>query len=182
MITYISLCLISSHVCSHDDKLQEEKTRLAKIKESLGEDDLKSIIDKTAELKKLQAAEDSTEQRATIPSLDLSDLKKEVTEYPIAVTENESDTGITVVRHEVGSTSGIVYASMLVDMSGLSLEDVSLLSLFTRTMMETGAGEYDSVALSRRIGMHTGGVSVSSMISGVNHSLRKAVTFLCYLV
>ena len=168
MITYISLCLISSHVCSHDDKLQEEKTRLAKIKESLGEDDLKSIIDKTAELKKLQAAEDSTEQRATIPSLDLSDLKKEVTEYPIAVTENESDTGITVVRHEVGSTSGIVYASMLVDMSGLSLEDVSLLSLFTRTMMETGAGEYDSVALSRRIGMHTGGVSVSSMISGVN--------------
>ena len=89
-------------------------------------------------------------------------------EYPIEVTANEADTGVTVVRHELGSTSGIVYAKLAVDMSGVSLEDVAILPLFTRIMMETGAGEYDSVDLSRRIGTHTGGVSVSSMISGVN--------------
>lgn len=134
----------------------------------MNEDDLQTIIDKTNELKKLQAADDSPEARATIPSLELSDLKKEVTEYPIDVKENESDSGVTVVRHELGSTSGIVYANLAVDMSGVALEDVPLLPLFTRIMMETGAGEYDSVALSRRIGTHTGGVSVSSIISGVN--------------
>jgi Zn-dependent M16 (insulinase) family peptidase len=149
---------------------QEEKERLAKIKASLSEEDLRGIIDKTIELKKLQAAEDSPEARATIPSLDLSDLKREVTEYPIRATEDESGTGVTVVRHELGSTSGIAYASLAVDVSGISLEDVPLLPLFARVMMETGAGEYDSVALSRRIGMHTGGVSVSSMIAGVNRA------------
>jgi len=156
-----------------EEQLKEEKDRLSKIKESLAEDDLKSIIDKTSELKKLQAAEDSPEQRATIPSLDLSDLKKEVTEYPIEVNENESNSGVTVVRHELGSTSGIVYANLAVDMSRLPLEDIPLLSIFTRVMMETGAGDYDSVALSRRIGMHTGGVGVSAMISGVNEEGSK---------
>lgn len=140
---------------------------MAKIKESLGEDDLQSIIDKTAELKKLQAAEDPPEARATIPSLDLADLERKQTEYPIEVTENEADSGITVVRHELGSTSGIVYANLAVDVSGISLEDAALLPLFTRIMKETGADEYDSVALSRRIGMHTGGVSVSEMVLGV---------------
>ena len=151
-----------------EEQLKDEKDRLAKIKESMKEDELQRIIDTTAQLKKLQASEDSPEARATIPSLDLSDLKREVTEYPIEVTENESNTGVTVVRHELGSTSGIVYANLAVDISGIALEDVPLLPLLTRAMMETGAGEYDSVALSRRIGTHTGGVSVSTMISGVN--------------
>lgn len=119
-------------------------------------------------MKKLQAAEDTPEARQTIPSLELSDLKREVTEYPIDVTEDQSGTGVTVVRHELGSTSGIVYATLNVDVSGIPLDDVALLPLFTRVMMETGAGEYDSVALSRRIGTHTGGVGASSLIAGVN--------------
>merc|ERR1711966_448027 len=150
------------------EQLQEEKDRLAKIKASLKDDDLQKIIDTTAELKQLQAAEDSLEDRLTIPSLDLSDIKREVTEYPIDVKENEAGTGVTVVRHELGSTSGIVYATLNVDVSSLPLEDVTLLPLFTRIMTETGAGDYDSVALSRRIGTYTGGVGVSSMIAGVN--------------
>jgi Zn-dependent M16 (insulinase) family peptidase len=148
--------------------IQDEKDRLAKMKESMSEDDLKNIIEKTAELKKLQGAEDPPEARATIPSLELEDLKREVTEYPIEVTDNAANSGVTLVQHELGSTSGIAYASLSVDVSAISLEDVPLLPLFTRIMMETGAGEYDSVALSRKIGMHTGGVSVSSMITGVN--------------
>merc|ERR1711966_223069 len=122
------------------EQLQEEKDRLAKIKASLKDDDLQKIIDTTAELKQLQAAEDSLEDRLTIPSLDLSDIKREVTEYPIDVKENEAGTGVTVVRHELGSTSSIVYATLNVDVSSLPLKDVTLLPLFTRIMTETGAG------------------------------------------
>jgi len=150
-----------------EEQLQEEKDRLAKIKESLSEDELDDIILKTKELKALQAAEDPPEARATIPSLELGDLKREVTEYPIAVNENENDTGITVVRHELISTSGIAYCNFGLDLSGLSLDDAPLLGLYSRLMMETGAGDYDSVALSQRIGTHTGGVSVQVMTSSV---------------
>jgi presequence protease len=119
-------------------------------------------------LKELQATEDSPEARATIPSLELKDLKRESTEYPISVTKNEGDSGITVVRHELGSTSGIAYVNLAVDLSSLSVDDIPLLPLFTRVMMETGAGKYDQVALSRRIGTHTGGISVNLLTTGVH--------------
>lgn len=144
-----------------EEQLKDEQDRLAKIKESMSDEELQGVISKTQELKKLQATEDPPEARATIPSLQLSDLKKEVTEYPIAVSENEGDSGVTVVRHELGSTSGIAYAALGVDISMLPLDDVPLLPLFSRILMETGAGDYDPVALSQRIGTHTGGISVS---------------------
>jgi presequence protease len=135
--------------------LKEEQDRLASIKAKLTKDELNEIVSKTAELKALQAADDTPEARATIPSLELSDLKRESQEYPIAVTENENDSGITVICHELGSTSGIAYVNLAVDLSSLPLDDAPLLPLFTGVMMETGAGEYDSVGLSRKIGKYT---------------------------
>lgn len=151
-----------------EEIVKEEQDRLATIKSQLSEEEINEIIKKTVDLKKLQASEDTLEARATIPSLGLEDLKREVTEYPIAVTENEKGSGITVVRHELGSTSGIAYVNLAVDLSELPLEDVRLLPIFTRIMTETGAGDYDSVALSRRIGTHTGGVGATTMITAVN--------------
>eukprot|EP00522_Entomoneis_paludosa_P011191 CAMPEP_0172443904 /NCGR_PEP_ID=MMETSP1065-20121228/4089_1 /TAXON_ID=265537 /ORGANISM="Amphiprora paludosa, Strain CCMP125" /LENGTH=1108 /DNA_ID=CAMNT_0013194295 /DNA_START=114 /DNA_END=3440 /DNA_ORIENTATION=+ len=151
-----------------EEQLKEETDRLAELKKNLGEEDLEEIVKKTTELKALQAAEDSPEARATIPSLKLSDLKRESAEYPIAISENENDSGVTVVRHELGSTSGIAYMSLSVDLSALPFEDVSLLPLFRRMLTETGAGDLDSVALSRQIGTHTGGVDVSLMTTAVN--------------
>ena len=73
----------------------------------MSDEELEEVIQKTQALKELQAAEDSPEARATIPALELADLKRESTEYPIAVSENENDSGITVVRHELGLRSNM---------------------------------------------------------------------------
>ncbi|KAL3914188.1 MAG: hypothetical protein SGILL_006200, partial [Bacillariaceae sp.] len=150
------------------EMLKEEQDRLEQIKASLSDDEIENIIDTTKKLKELQAAEDSPADRATIPKLTLGDLKRETTEYPIEVTKNENDSGVTVLRHELGSTSGIAYAVLGVDLSSLPVEDISLLPLLTRVMMETGAGEYDQVALSRRIGTYTGGIDVSILTTAVH--------------
>jgi hypothetical protein len=135
-----------------EELLKEERGRLAAIQFNLSQEELDTIARTTAQLKELQAADDTPEDRATIPSLQLSDLKRETTEYPIDVTPNESSTGITVVRHKLGSTSGIAYVNLAVDLSNLSFDDVPLLPLFTQMLLETGAGDLDSVALSRKIG------------------------------
>jgi len=148
--------------------LKEEKDELKKIKESMSDDEIEKVMETTKKLKELQAAEDSPEDRATIPALELGDLKREVTEYPIDVSKNENESGITVTRHEFGSTSGIAYANLAVDLSSLDVEDIPLLPLMTRMMMETGAGEYDQVALSRRIGTYTGGLSVTTLTTAVH--------------
>jgi len=148
--------------------LKEEQDELQKIKESMSDEDIEKVIETTNKLKELQAAEDSPEDRATIPALELGDLKREVTEYPIDVSKNENDSGVSVLRHELGSTSGIAYVNLAVDMSLLSVEDIPLLPLMTRMMIETGAGEYDQVALSRRIGTYTGGLRVSTLNTAVH--------------
>jgi presequence protease len=138
-----------------EEQILEEQGRLAAIQSKMSSEEIDEIVRKASELKSLQAAEDSIEDRATIPSLQLSDLRREATEYPIAVTENENNSGVTVVRHELGSTSGIAYVNLGVDLSRLPLDDAPLMPLFTKLMMETGAGDLDSVALSRKIGTFT---------------------------
>jgi len=143
------------------ETIKEEEDRLATIKSSLSDTELDKIINDTTVLRAFQAAEDTSEDRNTIPSLDLSDLTRTVTEYPTDVTENESGSGITVLRHELSSTSGIAYVNFAVDVSGVAFEDMPLLSLYTRVMTGTGAGEYSVVELSRRIGTFTGGVGAS---------------------
>mmetsp|Transcript_1976 Transcript_1976/g.2768 ORF Transcript_1976/g.2768 Transcript_1976/m.2768 type:complete len:1084 (-) Transcript_1976:233-3484(-) len=149
------------------ENLEDEEKRLAAIKAGMSEEQLDEVISKTKELKRIQASEDTPEERATIPSLSLPDLKREVTEYPIDVSEDENESGVTVVRHELLSTSGIAYAGLLVDLSMVALEDVPLLQLFTRMMTQTGTSEYDPVALTQRIGMYTGGISTSIMTTPV---------------
>jgi len=148
--------------------LKEEEDRLKSIKDSMADSEIEKVIETTQKLKELQAAEDSPEDRATIPALEIGDLKREVTEYPLEETKNENDTGITVIRHEFGSTSGIAYVNLAVDLSSLAVEDIPLLPLMTRMMMETGAGEYDQVALSRRIGTYTGGLSTTTLTTAVH--------------
>lgn len=54
--------------------------------------------------------------------------------------------------------AGILYADIGVDLSNIPLEDMPILGLFSRVMMETGTSEMDRVKLSRRIGSQTGGV------------------------
>eukprot|EP00559_Dactyliosolen_fragilissimus_P000950 CAMPEP_0184855064 /NCGR_PEP_ID=MMETSP0580-20130426/395_1 /TAXON_ID=1118495 /ORGANISM="Dactyliosolen fragilissimus" /LENGTH=1109 /DNA_ID=CAMNT_0027349485 /DNA_START=174 /DNA_END=3503 /DNA_ORIENTATION=- len=149
------------------NQLKAEKERLTEIKQSMQEEQLQEIINKTSELKRLQAAEDDPEARATIPSLELSDLKRDVTEFPIEVCENHDNSGVTLVKHEFASTSGIVYANFGIDIRNVPIEDVPLLSLFSRMLTETGAGSYSDIELSRRIGTHTGGIAASVSIRSV---------------
>jgi len=158
------------------DELKREEDSLSTIKSTLDDNQLEDIIKATSELKVFQATDDTPEARASIPSLELSDLKREVTEYPTAVTENEDGSGVTVLRHELSSTSGIAYINFGVDVSGVSFEDIPLLSLLIRIMRETGAGDYSDVELSRMIGTHTGGISAALMKSTVRSDFETEGT------
>lgn len=52
---------------------------------------------------------------------------------------------------------------MGVDLSSIPLEDIPILGMFSRVMMETGTSKLDRVQLSRRIGSQTGGVYATFM-------------------
>eukprot|EP00616_Rhizochromulina_sp_CCMP1243_P000175 CAMPEP_0118974666 /NCGR_PEP_ID=MMETSP1173-20130426/12764_1 /TAXON_ID=1034831 /ORGANISM="Rhizochromulina marina cf, Strain CCMP1243" /LENGTH=1033 /DNA_ID=CAMNT_0006924443 /DNA_START=71 /DNA_END=3172 /DNA_ORIENTATION=+ len=141
------------------EQVAEEEARLAAIKGDMSAGDIDQIIDQTKKLQEVQAAHDSAEDLATIPALSIADLPKDGTELPNEVSTTQ---GVTVLRHEVPS-NGIIYADVGLDLTQLPAADVPLVNLFARCLLETGTATEDEVALSRRIGSRTGGVTTSTL-------------------
>ncbi len=165
--THRSTIVMNPDVSLEERVVNEEKERLAEVKSTLSDNDLEEIIEKTRTLKELQAAEDPPEAIATIPSLTLADLETKVKEYPIEIVDDHAGTGITLVKNEMSSTSGVLYSNFLVDTSSVDLDEALLIPILTRVMIEGGAGDMDDVTLSRAIGTYTGGIDVSMSMTPV---------------
>jgi len=150
-------------------RFQKEQQAIEQYKASLSDSELNSVLEFAAELKRQQVTPDSPKAVATIPTITLKDIEpKTRDDYPILVEDNAFDTGITVVKHDLPSTVGIAYLDFLIDISGLDLSDVEFfLPLFTGMMTKTGTKDLSDKVLSQEIGMHTGGVSVSTLVSPV---------------
>ena len=139
--------------------------------------EIKNIIDLAVDLKEKQVRPDTMEDIETIPTLTMGDLKRNLTdEYPIDVQENAHGTGITLVSHDIVSTSGILYADFAVDVSNVPFEDIKYLQLFDSLLGSVGIdsnsskGNYTTIEeLSQYIGIHTGGLSTQLLVTSVNH-------------
>ncbi len=144
-----------------DREAEEEKARLAAVRAKLTPDDLKQLSERTAALKRWQETADSPEAIATIPSLKLSDLPKQNKSIPVAFGRCG---GVELLTHDL-FTNGILYLDLAFDLKALSAEHLPLLDVFSRALLETGAGSENFVALSERIGRSTGGIGATSLVS-----------------
>eukprot|EP01038_Epipyxis_sp_PR26KG_P012907 gene12907-17297_t len=140
-------------------RVADEESKLSEIKNKLSETEIENIIEMTKKLKEAQQAVDSPEARATLPTLSLDDIDPIARELPIEIS-NKFGNDAVLLTHPL-QTSGILYAEVLFDYSGIDLEDMELLPLFSRMLIETGTTSYDETQLSRKIGSTTGGISVS---------------------
>ncbi|UCG14319.1 MAG: insulinase family protein [Deltaproteobacteria bacterium] len=147
-----------------DNQEREERERLATIQTAMEQDDLREVIEQTLELRRLQETPDTPEALATIPTLKLSDLDKENKTIPLTVTENR---GTRRLFHDL-ETSGIVYLDMAFNLLSLEQDYLPYVPLFGRALLELGTEEEDFVALTQRIGRHTGGIYSQSFASAVS--------------
>lgn len=138
----------------------EEVDRLKKIKDTLTEEQIQDVIASTKMLKDAQAAEDTPEAKATLPRLDLDDIDPKSRELPLEVVREGRGEDATILTHNL-QTSGILYADIGFDFSCIDHEDLPLLPLLTRLMMEGGTASMDEVTLQRKIGSETGGIGIS---------------------
>lgn len=151
---------------------EEEKVRLAKIRESLTENQLHEIVANTRRLKKRQETPDSEEALATIPVLKLQDLEKKSKTIPIEIIEMQ-DT--KVLYHDL-FTNGIVYLDLGFDLHAMPVDLLPLTEIFARALLEMGTQTQDYVKLSQRIGKSTGGISstaVTATVIGSRESVAK---------
>ncbi len=140
---------------------EEERARLDAARARMSEAELQAIVENTEALKRLQETPDAPELLATLPSLQLSDLDKEVNTIPIEVLPLENG---KVLYHDL-FTNGIVYLTLGFDMHVLPQELLPYADFFGKALTRLGTETEDYVKLSQRIGRKTGGIHASDFIS-----------------
>jgi presequence protease len=151
---------------------EEEKARLAKVREALTEDQLKHIVETTQQLKKRQETPDTEEALAKLPVLKLQDLEKQIRTIPIDTMEMQN---AKVLYHDL-FTNGILYLDLGFDLHALPKDLLPLTDIFARALLEMGTATEDYVKLSQRIGKSTGGIhgsGVTSAVFGSGESVAK---------
>jgi len=135
-----------------------EQAELDAHRATLDDAAIDALIQETALLKEFQEKPDSVEAMMSVPRLLLSDIAQETIKIP-----SELLATVPVTLAHALPTSGVVYADVAFDLSFVPEELLPLLPLFTSSLKQLGTEKGDFVNLTRRIGMHTGGISASTI-------------------
>lgn len=139
----------------------KEKQRLQEARSQMSAEEVERVVAETKALKKRQETPDSPEALASIPSLQLSDIPREVSTVP---TELRTTGGATVLTHDL-FTNDVLYLEAALDMKGVPTRLLPLVPLFCRCLTQMGTEKESFVELTERIGRATGGLSISPFVS-----------------
>lgn len=139
------------------------KQRLEQIRQSLSEEQIAQIREQQQVLVARQAAPDSPEDVAKIPTLDRSDIDPKAEEFPIA---NYTLGGTTVLNHDL-ETNKIAYLTIYFDASSIPFEWVPYTSLLAEIIGSVDTEKYTYADLTSEVNIHTGGIGTGyTAISG----------------
>ncbi|HMO04362.1 MAG TPA: insulinase family protein [Kiritimatiellia bacterium] len=133
---------------------REEQERLARAHAGWSAEQRRAVVERTAELRRLQATPDRPEELACIPNLARSDLDSAASRLPI---ETGSIADTPFLFHDL-FTQGITYLDLGFNLAAVPDHLLSLVPVWSRAVLETGTAAEDFVALSQRIGQTTGGI------------------------
>lgn len=133
---------------------REEENKLAAIKTSWTNNQIEQVVKRTEELKRRQSTLDSPEALKCIPSLARGDLEKNNKLLPIDAAKRMET---PFLFHDL-PTQGISYLDIGFNLSVVPDELLSVVPLWSRSLLETGTRTEDYVELTQRIGRLTGGI------------------------
>ncbi len=152
-----------------------EQERLAAVRATMDDAGIQQVAATAARLKQLQETPDTPEALASLPSLTIADLDRQIKTVPTRVLES----GATRILHHDLFTNGIVYFDLGMNLRTLPQEFLPYVTLFGRALLETGTRQEDVIQLTQRIGRETGGISPQTLTSAVRgRSVGMAWMFL----
>lgn len=128
------------------------RQELADYKASLSEEELLQLVEDTKALKEYQETEDTPEEIAMIPMLELSDIDTEAKFYE--VEEKTSDN--TKVLHYEDFTNDIMYTNLYFDLRVLPQELIPYANLLAELMGAMNTEAYDFGELDNQLNINTG--------------------------
>ena len=132
--------------------------QLVALKEKMSPSELEELIASTADLVEYQMSEDSEEAKATIPSLELEDIKSDAKDLDTRIENWDTNT----ILKTVTPSNGIVYMNMSFDTSHISEEELPTLGVLLSLLGNMDTENYSHKELDSKIYIETGGVSFSS--------------------
>ncbi len=131
-----------------------ERARLDAARATMTEADVAQVQATMQRLQALQDTPDTPEALATIPTLSLADLDREIRRIPSVEGELA---GARLLTHDL-FTNGILYLDLGFDLRSLPQHLLPYGELFGRLLLSMGTEHEDFVKLSQRIGRETGGI------------------------
>jgi presequence protease len=143
-----------------EKKSEEEKKKLADYRASLSEKEIEKLVERSAEFKQYQEAQNSEENIAKIPKLKITDIDRKAV---LLVPKVEVVDGITYYINEM-FTNDIVYLSLGFDLCGLSADLLPYIGIFTDLFKETGTKKRSYSKLFTDISTYFGGLDFALTI------------------
>lgn len=137
----------------------EEKARLAALRETLDAAGEQAVVERAAALKARQAAEDDA---SLLPKVTLEDVPAEL---PRLSYHEDETAGLAVTTYET-ATNGLVYQQLVAPLPALDDEELALLPHYTGTATELGLGEADYLETQHRQSATVGGINVYTSMRG----------------
>lgn len=136
-------------------KEKELEEKLEAYKASLGQEEIRNLVEETRHLLEYQEEPSTREELLSIPMLSRADLKREA--EPLTIKEcMEEDTKL--LFHEVES-NGIAYLNLLFDTSAVAKEDIPYLGILRSVLGFVDTENYGYGELANEINLHTGGIT-----------------------
>lgn len=141
---------------------------------SLSDKEIDAIIQETHELAAYQNREDTPEQLATIPKLELSDLdtKAKASKLTRGLLNDRF-----VLWHPV-PTNGVVYLKFYFDIHAIPQEDLPILGILNKLLFNVRTDLYSVNEMDQAIQIYTGGISTNLEVLD---SVQKAGQYRAYL-
>ena len=156
-----ALYMLPSHTYGDELKAKEQERVNAELA-AMSENEKEELLALNSRLDEWQAAPDTAENIAKLPTLPLS----EVNELPLEFeTEKTSENGVAILRHP-SRNKGISYLSLYFSIADLGREELEKLAIMSDLISELPTEKCSGAELQQRITGTLGGFSTNVIVFG----------------
>lgn len=137
-----------------------EAIELAAKRDAMTDSELVDVVERTAALRAAQEAEDTPEDKATLPRLRVSDIGEARPEPPLVV---DTTAPIPCLRHDI-PTNRLAYAMQYFDLSCVAFEDLPYVTLLCRLLKQLPTREHSAEELDNLLAGKLGFLSFTTEV------------------
>ena len=137
-----------------------EAIELAAKRDAMTDSELADVVERTAALRAAQEAEDTPEDKATLPRLRVSDIGEARPEPSLVV---DTTAPIPCLRHDI-PTNRLAYAMQYFDLSCVAFEDLPYVTLLCRLLKQLPTREHSAEELDNLLAGKLGFLSFTTEV------------------